>query len=101
MDLKSTKLKYLKRLRDAIYSESFVTFLSELTGVRLNTTLDVSVSKYVYGNHLLCHDDDIQTSDEGRRIAFIIYLVDETWSETDGALWSSQHFTKVESDGLF
>ncbi|KAJ9064320.1 putative component of NuA3 histone acetyltransferase complex [Entomophthora muscae] len=83
-DLKSTKLKLLKRLCDSLYSEGFVKFLSELTGVQLNNTLDASVSKYVYGNHLLCHDDDIQTTGEGRRIAFIIYLVDESWTEADG-----------------
>lgn len=29
---------------------------------------------------LLCHDDEL----EGRRIAYILYLVDEDWSESDG-----------------
>ena len=29
---------------------------------------------------LLCHVDEL----EGRRIAYILYLVDEDWNETDG-----------------
>jgi Rps23 Pro-64 3,4-dihydroxylase Tpa1-like proline 4-hydroxylase len=32
----------------------------------------------------LCHDDDIHGTIEGRRIAFIYYLVPEDWKETDG-----------------
>lgn len=33
---------------------------------------------------MLCHDDDIKTEETGRRVAFIIYLVDEEWSESNG-----------------
>lgn len=29
---------------------------------------------------LLCHDDEL----DGRRIAYILYLVDEDWSSSDG-----------------
>jgi Rps23 Pro-64 3,4-dihydroxylase Tpa1-like proline 4-hydroxylase len=32
------------------------------------------------GCHLLCHDDEL----EGRRIAFILYLVPKDWSLEDG-----------------
>jgi Rps23 Pro-64 3,4-dihydroxylase Tpa1-like proline 4-hydroxylase len=32
----------------------------------------------------LCHDDDIHGTIEGRRIAFIYYLVPDDWKETDG-----------------
>ena len=35
-------------------------------------------------DYLLCHDDDIHGTVEGRRIAFIYYLVSEDWKETDG-----------------
>jgi len=31
-------------------------------------------------DHLLCHDDEL----EGRRIAYIVYLVPEDWEEADG-----------------
>jgi Rps23 Pro-64 3,4-dihydroxylase Tpa1-like proline 4-hydroxylase len=32
------------------------------------------------GNQLLCHDDEL----EGRRIAYILYLVPEDWNQEDG-----------------
>ena len=35
-------------------------------------------------DYLLCHDDDIHGTVEGRRIAFIYYLVPADWKETDG-----------------
>ena len=35
-------------------------------------------------DYLLCHDDDIHGTVEGRRIAFIYYLVPEDWTENDG-----------------
>ena len=33
-------------------------------------------------DELLCHDDEL----EGRRIAFILYLVDPDWTAEDGGL---------------
>ena len=35
---------------------------------------------YLIADTLLCHDDEL----EGRRIAFIFYLVDEDWTGEDG-----------------
>ena len=35
---------------------------------------------YSCQGYLLCHDDEL----EGRRIAYIFYLVDEGWSMDDG-----------------
>lgn len=35
---------------------------------------------YQQNHYLLCHDDEL----EGRRIAFILYLVDDEWTEDDG-----------------
>ena len=32
----------------------------------------------------MCHDDDIQGTVEGRRIAFIYYLVPDDWKDSDG-----------------
>lgn len=34
----------------------------------------------IIGNQLLCHDDEL----EGRRIAYILYLVPEDWNQEDG-----------------
>lgn len=79
----------LARLRDALYSEEFTNFISAATGVRLYPNRpDLSSHQYHNGDHLLAHDDDVQgeldMGDEGRRIAFILYLVDQDWTEEDG-----------------
>lgn len=44
-------------------------------------TKDVALSAAIYEatDRLLCHDDEL----EGRRIAFILYLVPEDWNEQD------------------
>ncbi|KAI9230585.1 MAG: Oxoglutarate and iron-dependent oxygenase degradation C-term-domain-containing protein [Piptocephalis tieghemiana] len=73
-------------LRDTLYSEEFVQLMSSLTGLDLDATADLSSHQYGPGDYLLCHDDDIraQKGARGRRVAFILYLVPETWSESDG-----------------
>ena len=68
-----------------MYSEEFTTFLQDATGVDLIPgKVDMSSHIYKRGDWLGCHDDDIASTETGRRIAFIIYLVDEDWSEQDG-----------------
>ncbi|XP_033896237.3 prolyl 3-hydroxylase OGFOD1 isoform X2 [Acipenser ruthenus] len=47
--------------------------------VELENTVDISCAKYEYTDVLLCHDDEL----EGRRIAFILYLV-PPWDRSDG-----------------
>ncbi len=86
LDLRICAKPYLSRLRDAIYSDIFVRTMSDLVGIDLDYTPDLSAHKYEKGNYLLCHDDDIKDDDfmHGRRIAFIIYLVDQDWSKEDG-----------------
>ncbi|KAJ1981475.1 putative component of NuA3 histone acetyltransferase complex [Dimargaris xerosporica] len=79
------RLQALTQLKDTIYSADFVRFMERLTGIALNHhTVDMSAHRYSQGGYLLCHDDDIRQGKEGRRIAYIIYLVDEDWSEQDG-----------------
>jgi prolyl 3-hydroxylase /prolyl 3,4-dihydroxylase len=41
----------------------------------------VAISAAIYENadRLLCHDDEL----EGRRIAFILYMVPKEWDEND------------------
>lgn len=63
----------LERLIAAIYGEPFRDWLREVTGLPLSGTVDISVARYSFGSHLLCHDDDLAE----RRVAFIIYLVPE------------------------
>ncbi len=102
--------------------------LRSVTGIALTNTIDMTCSKYQYTGEaslmhvcevcfwwsqlkaatsslkactvtslvdvLLCHDDQL----EGRRIAFIYYLVPE-WSKEDGGYNSCSHFP-VGSEGL-
>ena len=42
----------------------------------------MSSAIYSDAHYLLCHDDEL----EGRRIAYIIYLTPEDWTEADGGL---------------
>ncbi|KAI8898055.1 Oxoglutarate and iron-dependent oxygenase degradation C-term-domain-containing protein [Globomyces pollinis-pini] len=83
-DLKISKKPALVALRETIYSPQFVQWMSKLTGFTLSSTIDLSAHRYPQFGHLLCHDDDIGSENDGRRIAFIIYLVDPKWSEVDG-----------------
>ncbi|XP_056382243.1 prolyl 3-hydroxylase OGFOD1 isoform X1 [Hyla sarda] len=77
-DLKSRNEPHISALRDVLFVD-FRQWLSEVTGVELERTVDVSCAQYNYTDTLLCHDDEL----EGRRFAFILYLVPE-WSEADG-----------------
>lgn len=54
--------------------------VEEMTGISLNDNIDLFCGKYAHTDYLLCHDDEL----EGRRIAFIFYLVSPSWSESDG-----------------
>ncbi len=70
----------LSSLRDTLYSDEFVGWMSTVTGIQLNSTVDISSAVYEDTSYLLCHDDDLS----GRRIAFIIYLVPPVWSASMG-----------------
>ena len=54
-----------------LYSPAFRAWISAVTGIETDPTVDISAAVYGPGAHLLCHDDDL----ESRRIAFILYLV--------------------------
>ncbi len=80
--LESAQLAHLPnmvRLRDALYSADFRTFLEEVTGAgRLSgKKTDMAVNIYTPGSYLLCHDDVIGS----RRVSYILYLTDpdEPW----------------------
>lgn len=79
-DLKLAKGNATAALRQYIYSDAFRSWISGVTGVPVNDTVDVSAASYTEGSYLLCHDDDLSE----RRIAYIIYLVPEAWEEEDG-----------------
>ncbi|NXG44810.1 OGFD1 hydroxylase, partial [Psilopogon haemacephalus] len=67
------------RLSRHALREEFRAWLSAVTQIELEATLDISCAKYEYTDVLLCHDDEL----EGRRIAFILYLV-PAWEKSDG-----------------
>ncbi|XP_014812871.1 PREDICTED: prolyl 3-hydroxylase OGFOD1 isoform X1 [Calidris pugnax] len=81
---------HVAALRHAL-CEEFRGWLSAVTQIELEPTIDISCAKYEYTDVLLCHDDEL----EGRRIAFILYLV-PPWESSDGGtldLYSSdEHF---------
>lgn len=91
-DLKKTPLPSIQKLRAAIYSEEFVELVSRITGLELSNhseKIDLSSHRYPPGGYLLCHDDDIEDNSSNerettcRRIAFILYLVNENDSQTE------------------
>ena len=83
-DAASSAAPHLLALLEAIYSEEFRAFVSQVTncGPLRGDKVDVSCNVYANGGHLLCHDDVIGT----RRVSFVIYLTDpdEAWEDEDG-----------------
>ncbi|KAK4323476.1 hypothetical protein Pmani_005827 [Petrolisthes manimaculis] len=77
-DLKTVTSPHLAELRCFLFGE-FREWLIQVTGIPLTPTVDMSCSQYQYTDVLLCHDDEL----EGRRVAFILYLV-PPWSYSDG-----------------
>uniref|UniRef100_F6UN89 Prolyl 3-hydroxylase OGFOD1 n=1 Tax=Ornithorhynchus anatinus TaxID=9258 RepID=F6UN89_ORNAN len=77
-DLKKRKEPHISALRKVLFEE-FRMWLSDIANVDLEPTVDLSCAKYEYTDALLCHDDEL----EGRRIAFILYLV-PPWDENLG-----------------
>ncbi|KAJ2784545.1 putative component of NuA3 histone acetyltransferase complex [Coemansia interrupta] len=84
-DLALNGRQHIKALRDYLSGEEFVGFMERITGTELaRGYLDLAAQRYKKGNHLLCHDDDVHRGKLTRKIAYIIYLVDEGWSDSDG-----------------
>uniref|UniRef100_A0A2D4P115 Prolyl 3-hydroxylase OGFOD1 n=1 Tax=Micrurus surinamensis TaxID=129470 RepID=A0A2D4P115_MICSU len=77
-DLKKRGGPHVAALRKILFEE-FRSWLSDVILIELDPTIDLSCAKYEYTDTLLCHDDEL----EGRRIAFILYLV-PPWEKQDG-----------------
>jgi len=54
-------------------------WITEMTGIPLTDAVNIFCAQYDHTDTLLCHDDEL----EGRRVAFIYYLVPD-WSLEDG-----------------
>ncbi|MCI4383083.1 hypothetical protein PGIGA_G00022230 [Pangasianodon gigas] len=79
-DLKKRKEHHISEIRSLLFLQ-FRSWLSDVLGVDLEPTVDISCAKYEHTDVLLCHDDEL----EGRRIAFILYLV-PPWDQSDGGM---------------
>ncbi|XP_061737449.1 prolyl 3-hydroxylase OGFOD1 [Nerophis ophidion] len=77
-DLRKRTEPHISGIRSALFGQ-FRLWLEEVLGVKLEPTVDISCAKYEYTDVLLCHDDEL----EGRRVAFILYLVPQ-WQSSDG-----------------
>ncbi|CAH8593071.1 unnamed protein product [Schistosoma margrebowiei] len=77
-------------------------WLKDITGIPLyEDKVDLTSSLYKHGDYLLCHDDKL----DGRRVAFIWYLVPDSWdSQIDGGelqLFESQPIIDDGNDENF
>ncbi|KAM8877312.1 prolyl 3-hydroxylase OGFOD1 [Synchiropus picturatus] len=77
-DLRKRTEPHIAGLRSAVFG-IFRLWLGDVLGAELEATVDISCAKYEYTDVLLCHDDEL----EGRRVAFILYLV-PPWESSDG-----------------
>jgi Rps23 Pro-64 3,4-dihydroxylase Tpa1-like proline 4-hydroxylase len=68
------RLPSLLALRDALYSSTFRSYISEVanSGPLSGKKTDMAINVYTPGCHLLCHDDVIGS----RRLSYILYLTD-------------------------
>jgi Rps23 Pro-64 3,4-dihydroxylase Tpa1-like proline 4-hydroxylase len=102
-DLKCVTSPLISRFRELLYSPAICKALSTISGIELfgleNTASQPDFFAAVYSDRsrLLCHDDEL----EGRRIAFIVYLVPEGWCDADGGhldLFNTDPATGAPSD---
>lgn len=77
-DLKHASGPQIASLRNFFYKD-VLRWMKKVTGIELSAEVDLFCSIYEYTDVLLCHDDEL----EGRRIAFILYLV-PPWLKSDG-----------------
>ena len=67
---------WLPKLRDAIYDPAFLQIMTSVTGIEIDpATIDMHALAFERGDYLGLHDDNVP----GRRIAFILYLVEPEW----------------------
>ncbi|KAK3363049.1 oxygenase-like protein [Lasiosphaeria hispida] len=91
------KLPSLLALRDALYSQTFRDYVSNITGCGplSGRKTDMAINVYTPGCYLLCHDDVIGS----RKVSYILYLTDPDtpWKpEWGGAL---RLFSTVDRKG--
>lgn len=85
-DLKSnnTPRPAVQKLVNKLTSSEFIEKMIETTGISLSGSISLSAHRYQQNGYLLCHDDDVGTGKDIRRIAFILYLVQPDWKLEEG-----------------
>ena len=88
------------KLKDAIYSQQYRSFIERITNLPPNTLtneVDCAANCHSRGCHLLCHDDVIGT----RKVSYIIYLTDPDpkWKEEDGGRLELYDAVEVGGEG--
>lgn len=81
IELKHGSSPCIKAFRTMMKDQMLPT-LREGTGIPLNDKIDLFCSCYEYTDTLLCHDDEL----EGRRLAYMYYLVPKNWIKEDGGM---------------
>ncbi|XP_076439977.1 prolyl 3-hydroxylase OGFOD1-like [Babylonia areolata] len=79
MELKHVNSPCINIFRD-ILQEQLLPWFRDVTRFPLNDKVDMFCSNYDYTDTLLCHDDEL----EERYIAYIYYLVPDSWCQEDG-----------------
>jgi len=93
-DLNQVKTPAMSKFQQLLTDSELHRWLENISGVEnISPKVDISSSIYSSGSYLQCHDDKL----EGRRIAYIYYLVGEDWSEKDGGELS---LFEAERDGV-
>jgi len=77
-ELNECELPHVRSLRTMLI-KTLKPIISKMVGAELDDRLALFCGRYGRTDYLLCHDDEL----EGRRIAFILYLV-PAWKEEDG-----------------
>lgn len=86
----------LERASSIFSSDEFISTIEDITKTTLSRTrIDFSSQCYGEGDYLLAHDDRL----DSRRVAFVLYFVDSSWSR-DGDDGGSLEFVTTDHDGL-
>ena len=78
-ELSRSGMPLVSKFRDILLHQ-LRPWIQKATGIALEESVDLFCAQYRQGDTLLCHDDEL----EGRRIAFIFYLVPPDWQPGDG-----------------
>lgn len=83
-DLNECSDENIRNFKNHLISTEFISFVQRVCGIELIKKIDFSSQSYGKNSYLLCHDDAIEEGKFVRRIAFVFYMVSESFNENDG-----------------